>query len=68
MTHNVILRLEGMPGASVRDIGRDMQATSDRLGIAVALDMNGTHLLTFPGGTVTAIRKDYETQLRSAEA
>ncbi len=65
--HNVILRLEGMAGASVKDIGADMQARSDRLGLAVALDMNGTHLLTFPGGSVAEIRRDYETQLRSAE-
>ena len=65
--HNVMLRLEGFAGSRVKDIAADMQATANRLDIAVALDMNGTDLLTFPGASVAEIKRDYETQLRSAE-
>lgn len=60
---NVTLRLEGIAGSSVKDIAGDMQSVSDRLGLPVALDMNGTHLLTLPGMSVGEIKRDYEAQL-----
>jgi len=63
---NVILRLEGFAGSSVKDIATDMQAVSDRLSLPVALDMNGTHLLTFPGMSVARIKRDYDAQLSAA--
>jgi hypothetical protein len=63
---NVILRLEGLAGSAVKDIAADMQSVSDRLALPVSLDMNGTHLLTFPGSSVAEIKRDYEQQLRSA--
>lgn len=65
--HNLILPLEGMPGSTVKDIARDMQAAADRFGMMVSLDMNGARLLAVPGGSVADIRKDYEAQLRSAD-
>lgn len=61
----VILRLEGMPGAPVKQVAAEMQSVSDRLLLPVSLDMNGTHLLTFPGRSVAEIKRDYEQQLRS---
>lgn len=67
LRHNVKLRLEGFAGAAVKDIAASMQRVSDQLGLPVALDMNGTHLLTFPGGSIADIRRDYEAQLRSSE-
>lgn len=60
---HVILRLEGLAGSSVKDIATDMQSVSDRLGLAVSLDMNGTRLLTLPGMSVGQIQRDYEAQL-----
>lgn len=63
----VMLRLEGFPGASVSQIGTDMQSVSDRLGLPVALDMNGAHLLTFPGRKVSEIKRDYQAQLASGD-
>lgn len=64
---NIILRLEGLAGSSVKDIAADMQSVSDRLGLPVALDMNGTHLLTLPGMSVGQIKRDYEAQLKQGD-
>ena len=64
---NLILPLEGMAGSAVKDIAADMQTAADRFGMMVSLDMNGTHLLAVPGGSVADIKRDYEAQLRSAE-
>ncbi len=63
---NVILRLEGLAGSSVKDIAADMQAVSDRLCLPVALDMNGAHLLTFPRMSVAGIKRDYDAQINAA--
>jgi hypothetical protein len=63
---NVILRLEGLAGSSVKDIVTDMQAVSDRLCLPVALDMNGAHLLTFPRMSVAWIKRDYDAQINVA--
>lgn len=63
---NVILRLEGLAGSSVKDIVTDMQAVSDRLCLPVTLDMNGAHLLTFPRMSVARIKRDYDAQINSA--
>lgn len=65
---NVILRLEGFAGSAVKDIAKDMQSVSDRLALPVALNLNGAHLLTFPGMTVASIKKDYETQIGRGDA
>ena len=64
--HNVILPLEGLAGASVKDIAREMIAVSKRLDVAVSLNMNGTRLLAFPTSTMAELQQDYEQQLRSA--
>ncbi len=63
---NVILRLEGLAGSSVKDIVTDMQAVSDRLCLPVALDMNGAYLLTFPRMSVARIKRDYDAQINAA--
>ena len=59
----LILPLDALAGSSVKDIARDMIATSKRLDLPVSLDMNGTHLLAFPDSTMAEIGRDYETQL-----
>jgi hypothetical protein len=65
---NVILRLEGFAGSSVKETAKDMQSVSDRLALPVALSMNGAHLLTFPGMTVASIKQDYEVQISRGAA
>lgn len=62
---NLILRLDGMPGSHVKDIGIEMIDVANRLGVIVGVAMNGTRLMAIPGRTtIDDVQRSYEAQIK----
>lgn len=62
---HVVLRAEGMAGASLQDTGRDLCVIANHLGIPVRCLINDVDVLVNPGDSVEDVGERYE-RLRSA--
>ena len=63
---NCILKVEGIAGSHVSDIGAEIIRLAKLLGVMIECNVNGVRLLATSASTLSELERDYTSLLRDA--